>query len=444
VQHMLRAGQLQKQLYRELEVASVDSFQGREKDFIILSCVRANEHQGIGFLSDPRRLNVALTRAKYGVVILGNPKVLSKQALWNTLLVHFKENDCLVEGPLNNLKQSMVQFQKPKRNWNNLVPTPTFTPVEMANAPSGPASSGASERRGGRESERGGGFIPVPAATSSSSNSGGNVQRQMPAYPASAAQPFMIPVPGGGAKAGGSKERGARGSGRGQPQGPGSGPGFSARRSRNGAAPASAAVAGAAAAAPGSELGSFADDLLLDGASQQSVGGPITQVGLRSQATQQSQPSGYGLSQTSLSQDSYVDDYKSQSSYPSQQGPVDFASPAGFQTQSQGAYHTQSASQIPGSLYPNVGNGVVGGMPYDMLPQGAHSMYNMPGGSFYKPQSQLPGAGSYPASDFVSQPSQDLLSTYPSQESAATQQMRYGYSQGQPSTQPTSQQMYKR
>ena len=59
-------------------MASVDASQGREKDFIILSCVRANEHQGIGFLNDPRRLNVALTRAKYGIIIVGNPKVLSK------------------------------------------------------------------------------------------------------------------------------------------------------------------------------------------------------------------------------------------------------------------------------------------------------------------------------------------------------------------------------
>jgi hypothetical protein len=80
--------------------------------------VRSNEHQGIGFLNDPRRLNVALTRAKYGLVLLGNPRVLSKQPLWNNLLVHFKEHDCLVEGPFTNLKQSIVQFARPKRYIN--------------------------------------------------------------------------------------------------------------------------------------------------------------------------------------------------------------------------------------------------------------------------------------------------------------------------------------
>jgi hypothetical protein len=82
-------GTLKKDLYKEIEVASVDAFQGREKDYIILSCVRSNEHQGIGFLNDPRRLNVALTRAKYGVVILGNPKVLSKVRVDWLCVMHY-------------------------------------------------------------------------------------------------------------------------------------------------------------------------------------------------------------------------------------------------------------------------------------------------------------------------------------------------------------------
>ncbi|KAG0018355.1 ATP-dependent helicase NAM7 [Entomortierella chlamydospora] len=118
VNYMGFNGSMRKELYKEIEVASVDAFQGREKDYIIVSCVRSNEHQGIGFLNDPRRLNVALTRARFGLVILGNPKVLSKHPLWHHLLVHYKERECLVEGPLNNLKISMIQFSKPRKAYN--------------------------------------------------------------------------------------------------------------------------------------------------------------------------------------------------------------------------------------------------------------------------------------------------------------------------------------
>jgi regulator of nonsense transcripts 1 len=115
-EYMRRAGALAHTLYESIEVASVDAFQGREKDFILVSCVRSSESQGIGFLSDPRRLNVALTRARLGIIFLGNPRVLSKNALWAALLLHFKEYDCLVEGPLNNLQPSYMNFARPRRN----------------------------------------------------------------------------------------------------------------------------------------------------------------------------------------------------------------------------------------------------------------------------------------------------------------------------------------
>lgn len=118
IQHMTRHGVMGATQYEQVEVASVDSFQGREKDYIIVSCVRSNEKQGIGFLNDPRRLNVALTRAKFGIVIVGNPRVLAKQLLWNNLLHHFKSNDCLVEGPLENLRHSMMHFPQPRKYVN--------------------------------------------------------------------------------------------------------------------------------------------------------------------------------------------------------------------------------------------------------------------------------------------------------------------------------------
>lgn len=102
----------QKQLLGNLdvEVMSVDGFQGREKDFVILSLVRSNDLQGIGFVRDPRRMNVSLSRARYGTIIVGNPNTFLKDGLWKELLDYYQDRGWIVDGPLNNLKQ--VVFKK--------------------------------------------------------------------------------------------------------------------------------------------------------------------------------------------------------------------------------------------------------------------------------------------------------------------------------------------
>lgn len=71
-------------------IATVDAFQGREEDFVIFSCVRSNNFGNVGFLKDRRRLNVALTRARYGMIMVGN-KLCLQQAdpLWCALMRHY-------------------------------------------------------------------------------------------------------------------------------------------------------------------------------------------------------------------------------------------------------------------------------------------------------------------------------------------------------------------
>lgn len=73
--------------YRSLmSVNTVDGFQGQERDVIFISLVRANETGQIGFLSDLRRMNVAMTRARMKLVILGEASTLSHHPFYKKLL----------------------------------------------------------------------------------------------------------------------------------------------------------------------------------------------------------------------------------------------------------------------------------------------------------------------------------------------------------------------
>ena len=70
----------------DVEVRTVDGYQGREKEVIIFSCVRSNPEKNVGFLSESRRLNVALTRAKRGLIVIGDPDTLRSDKNWKAWL----------------------------------------------------------------------------------------------------------------------------------------------------------------------------------------------------------------------------------------------------------------------------------------------------------------------------------------------------------------------
>jgi DNA polymerase III delta prime subunit len=81
------------------DIESVDAFEGRESDAVILSLVRSNDRAAIGFLNDPNRVNVAISRAKKLLVIVGDSKTVIGGApeLFGPLFEHCKE-DGLVAG----------------------------------------------------------------------------------------------------------------------------------------------------------------------------------------------------------------------------------------------------------------------------------------------------------------------------------------------------------
>src|SRR5574344_594340 len=70
---------------RQISVNTVDGFQGQERDIIIISLVRANDEGQIGFLRDLRRMNVAITRARMKLIIIGNSATMTRHPFYKKL-----------------------------------------------------------------------------------------------------------------------------------------------------------------------------------------------------------------------------------------------------------------------------------------------------------------------------------------------------------------------
>jgi ATP-dependent RNA/DNA helicase IGHMBP2 len=77
---------------KEMRISTIDSFQGQEKENIILSLVRSNDDGDIGFLKDYRRMNVAITRAKEQLFVIGDSATIGADAFYNAFLTYIEKN----------------------------------------------------------------------------------------------------------------------------------------------------------------------------------------------------------------------------------------------------------------------------------------------------------------------------------------------------------------
>jgi len=79
-------------LPKQIRVSTIDSFQGQEKENIILSLVRSNDDGDIGFLKDYRRMNVAITRAKEQLFIIGDSATIGADSLYSAFLTYVEQS----------------------------------------------------------------------------------------------------------------------------------------------------------------------------------------------------------------------------------------------------------------------------------------------------------------------------------------------------------------
>lgn len=91
LRHMLKREEFFKPFRKLISVNTVDGFQGQERDVILISLVRSNANGDIGFLSDLRRMNVAMTRARMKLIILGDARTLTRHPFYSKLYNYIKQ-----------------------------------------------------------------------------------------------------------------------------------------------------------------------------------------------------------------------------------------------------------------------------------------------------------------------------------------------------------------
>uniref|UniRef100_A0A8B9PCW7 Senataxin n=1 Tax=Apteryx owenii TaxID=8824 RepID=A0A8B9PCW7_APTOW len=130
------------------EVDTVDAFQGREKDCIIVTCVRANSSKGsIGFLASLQRLNVTITRARFSLFILGRLKTLMENKDWNELIQDAQRRGAIIKTSDKSYKKDAAKILKLKTT----VQTPPCQPPTKAGTKKAPPVQAHSP--GGRRGE---------------------------------------------------------------------------------------------------------------------------------------------------------------------------------------------------------------------------------------------------------------------------------------------------
>lgn len=93
---LIKQSKFLKPILPSITVNTVDGFQGQERDVILISMVRGNDEGRIGFLNDLRRMNVAITRSRMKLIILGDTTTLSKTKFYRQLINHITERGLMI------------------------------------------------------------------------------------------------------------------------------------------------------------------------------------------------------------------------------------------------------------------------------------------------------------------------------------------------------------